>query len=90
MSSVPVEHDQSQQEAWDCEWRDAILKQCLNEIRNEVKSPTFEAFTLFACEGWPAEQVAARLNITTNAVFGAKRRVLARIREKFEQREITW
>jgi RNA polymerase sigma-70 factor (ECF subfamily) len=66
---------------WNEEWSDAILRVCLERVRQEVKPVTYEAFELFALRGWPAERVADELGITENAVFGAKRRVLARIRE---------
>lgn len=66
---------------WEAEWRDAVLRQCLREVAGEVQEATFRAFELFALEGRPAREVASELGITENAVFGAKRRVLARIRE---------
>ena len=75
---------------WDEEWRTAVLQQCLATVRAEVQPTTFEAFELFACQGWPAERVAERLGITANAVFGAKRRVLHRVRELLPQVDETW
>lgn len=66
---------------WHEEWSDTILRVCLDRVRSEVTPVTYEAFELFACRGWPAERVAQELGLTENAVFGAKRRVLARIRE---------
>ncbi len=67
--------------AWEQEWRDAVLKQCLVQVRAEVQPQTFEAFERFAYSEKPAEEVARELGITANAVFSAKRRVLRRIRE---------
>ncbi len=67
--------------AWDHEWQQAVLQQCLQRVRAEVQPATFEAFELFAGRGWSAERVAAQLGITQNAVFGAKRRILRRVRE---------
>ena len=46
-----------------------------------MQAQTLEAFRLFALEDWPAEKVGAHLDMTPNAVFGAKRRVLERVRE---------
>jgi RNA polymerase sigma-70 factor (ECF subfamily) len=68
-------------ELWEEEWREAVLRQCLGEVRREVHETTFRAFVEFALEGRPAGEVARELGISENAVFGAKRRVMARIRE---------
>lgn len=67
--------------AWDDEWQNAVLRDCLEVVRREVEPRTFQAFELFACEGRAAADVAKQLQMTENAVFGAKRRVLRRARE---------
>ena len=73
--------ERTQVDAWDEEWREAVLRQALARVKGEVQAGTFEAFRLFAVEQQPAAQVAARLSITENAVFCAKQRVLRRLRE---------
>ena len=75
---------------WEREWRDAVLRACLEEVRREVKPATFEAFRLFSLEGIEAERVGEQLGITANAVFGAKRRVLRRVRELLPQMMEHW
>lgn len=75
---------------WEEEWRNSVMQDCLAAVRSEVQPATFEAFDLFACQGWPAERVAAHLKITPNAVFGAKRRVLHRVRELLPEVEAVW
>ncbi len=75
---------------WEAEWRDAVLRQCLAEVRGRVEPQTFEAFCLFAREGLPATTVAERLGMTQNAVFGAKRRVLALLRELQAELDAIW
>lgn len=67
--------------SWEEEWRDAVLRQCLAEVRAEVEPNTLRAFELSAREGWPAERVARELGMTKDAVYAAKRRVLRRVRE---------
>jgi len=76
--------------AWEAEWRDAVLAECMALVRAEVQPATWRAFELFACQDWPARKVAAELGISENAVFGAKRRVLERIRELRPQLEEVW
>jgi RNA polymerase sigma-70 factor (ECF subfamily) len=77
-------------QAWEQEWRDAVLRQCLEEVRGEVDAKTFSAFELFASQGLPAQQVAERLGMSANAVFIAKHRVLRRIRELLPEMEAIW
>jgi RNA polymerase sigma-70 factor (ECF subfamily) len=75
---------------FEAEWRHAVLRQCLLEIRREVTPETYRAFQRFAVEGRPSEEVAAELAITRNAVFLAKRRVLARLKELTPLMEEIW
>ena len=75
---------------WDEEWRKAVLGQSLAEIRAMVQPQTYSAFEEFALQERPAAEVARELGITENAVFGAKRRVLQRLREILPLMESAW
>jgi RNA polymerase sigma-70 factor (ECF subfamily) len=68
-------------DAWEREWRDAVLEEGLRVVRSEVEDSTWRAFESFARGGASADAVAAELGLTPNAVYGAKRRVLRRLRE---------
>jgi len=75
---------------WEREWQDHLLRRCLEALRALVKAQTLDAFVMFVLDGQSAELVGERLGMTTNAVFGAKRRVLEHIRElklQFEAEE---
>lgn len=85
-----VADDDALSNVWEEEWQSAVLQQCLAAVRAEVHSDTFRAFELFALQGIAAEEVAAELNTTANAVFSAKRRILRRIRELLPQMETEW
>lgn len=76
-----LQDEDRQSKLWEQDWRDAVLEKCIEEVRGEVEPNTFAAFARFAREGRPAREVAAELGISENAVFGAKRRILRRIRE---------
>ncbi len=78
------------EESWEQEWKDAVLAECLREARRTVEPRTFDAFRLFVCEGWSARRVSEHLAMSENAVFGAKRRVLHRIRDLLPQLEEHW
>lgn len=85
-----LDDENRMEQQWDQEWREAVMQQCLAEIRLEVEPRTFEAFELFAAKGLPAEKVAEQLGMTATAVFGAKRRILRRVRELLPQIEENW
>ena len=66
---------------WQAQWDTFVMERALEIVRTEVTPQTMEAFHLFAVLGRPTSEVASELGMTENAVFGAKRRVLARVRE---------
>lgn len=67
--------------AWQAQWDGFVMERALEIVRSEVMGQTMEAFHHFAVLGRPTSEVARDLGMTENAVFGAKRRVLARLRE---------
>jgi len=69
------------EEVWEKEWRQAVLGQCLEEIRQTLAPKTVEAFELFAWKGWTAQRVAEHLEMSENAVYLAKFKILKRIQE---------
>ena len=75
---------------WEEEWREAVLRQCLEEVHREFDAKSIEAFELFAWKGLPAQEVAERLDMTPNAVFIVKSRILKRIRELVPDMEKIW
>ena len=85
-----VEDDAHLEEIWEQEWRDAVLRQCLEEVRQTVEPKSVEAFELFARKGWSAQQVADHLGMTPNAVFIAKHRIMKQIKELLPRMEAEW
>jgi len=72
------------------EWQDAVLRQGLETVRQEVEPRTFEAFDLFVHQAWPARRVAEHLGMTEDAVFAAKHRLLRRLRDLLPRLESDW
>ena len=75
---------------WEEEWRQAVLRQCLEEARQAFEPRTIEAFELYAWKGWSARRVGEQLGMSENAVFLAKHKVLKRIRELVPLMEEAW
>jgi RNA polymerase sigma factor (sigma-70 family) len=90
VGSIPSRSSDEMERVWEEEWQDAIARECLAQVRREVQEATFRAFELHAIEGLPVAEVARQLKLTPNAVYGAKRRVLRRIRELKPFMEDAW
>jgi len=78
------------EKAWEQEWRQTLLRQCLDVVRRECDARTIQAFELVTYQGWPAQRVAEHLGMTSNAVSLARFRILKRIRELMPHLEDVW
>jgi RNA polymerase sigma factor (sigma-70 family) len=63
----------------------AVVSQACALVHDRVEPQTWEAFRLTACENMPGDDVAAALGMNVTAVFKAKSRVLAYIREEVKR-----
>jgi DNA-directed RNA polymerase specialized sigma24 family protein len=72
----------SVQEASAEEYRRALLGQALKLIERDFPAQTWQIFWAVAIEGQAGIAVAKRFNVTPNAVYLARGRVLARLREE--------
>ncbi len=59
----------------------ALCRQAMDQIRGEFEDRTWQAFWQMVVEGQDPGTVAAGLNMTCNAVYIAKSRILRRLRE---------
>lgn len=66
------------------EYNAYLVNRALQLMRTEFEPTTWQACWEFTAEGKPAQQVAAGLGITPNAVYLAKARVLRRLREELK------
>ena len=82
--------DERMENLWETQWRWATVRHCLDEMRSQVKPTTLRAFELFVLEEWPADEVAARVGITRNAVYLARRNVLTLMRKRQKYWEENW
>jgi RNA polymerase sigma-70 factor (ECF subfamily) len=69
---------------WNAEHDRHVMRQLLAELKDQFEPRTWQAFEGFALQGRSAAEVAGELGITSNAVFIAKSRVLARLRQESE------
>jgi RNA polymerase sigma factor (sigma-70 family) len=66
---------------WEAEWERHKVAWACEQIRRGVSSATWQAFWRTAIEGQRGKQVAAELGLTVAAVYHARSRVLARLKE---------
>ncbi len=67
---------------WDREHDVHVTRKLLERIKPDFESKTWELFRQFVLDGHSAEDVATASGTTQNAVYIAKSRVLARLREE--------
>jgi RNA polymerase sigma-70 factor (ECF subfamily) len=67
---------------WDREHDQQLLRRLLEAISAEFSPKTWRVFHMLVFEGRPAAEVAAHFDLQPNAVYVAKARVLARLRQE--------
>jgi RNA polymerase sigma-70 factor (ECF subfamily) len=72
---VPAEED------WEAEWQRRLFAWACEQIRPSVTDTTWHAFWRTAVEDQPGKQVAADIGLSVAAVYRARSRVLARLRQ---------
>ena len=70
---------------WDREYQQRLLAYAAEQVRPSFEETTWQAFWQTAVEGTPGKDVARKLGMTLGAVYIAKSRVLARIKEHVRQ-----
>ena len=75
---------------WDREYRRALLQRALPLVQPQFSDKTWDAFRLSTLEGLPAEDVARRLGVSVGAIYVARSRITARLRERILQIEAEW
>jgi RNA polymerase sigma factor (sigma-70 family) len=69
-------------DAWNEEYRRRLFTWAAEQVRPEIDATAWQAFWLTGVEGQPAKEAASRLGMTVAAVYMAKSRILARIKEQ--------
>ena len=66
----------------EAEYRRRLVGRAMQIVEADFEPATWNAWRAFVIEGRPAKDVAAELGLSVNAVYLAKGRVLARLREE--------
>lgn len=76
--------DSQMSRQWDEQHDQYVLQRLLEKIRPGVRESTWAAFQAVTMDGKTPEQAAEELGVTTNAIYVAKSRVLAQLRQYSE------
>jgi RNA polymerase sigma factor (sigma-70 family) len=71
-------------EAWEAEYQRRLASLAMERVKGEFQASTWEAFRLTAVEGISAADAGRQVGISAGAVYVAKSRVLARLKQEVE------
>lgn len=72
-------------ESWEQEYERNLAALAMRHVQGEVQPATWQAFWQTAVEGKSAQEAAASLDMTAGAIYVARSRVLARIKQEVER-----
>lgn len=73
------------EQAWEDEYEQHLFRWASDQVKGHFTESTWGAFWQTAVENKPAGEVAEALGMTTGAVYIAKSRVMAKLKEQIEQ-----
>ena len=85
IESVPAAGDEAAE--WEREYQQRAFALAANQVRECVDESTWQAFWQTAVEGRSGQEVARALEMSVGAVYVAKSRVLARLKQEVELAE---
>jgi RNA polymerase sigma factor (sigma-70 family) len=85
LDATPARDEEGPDADWEKEYQRRLSARAMERVKHEFQPATWQAFWQTAVEGTPAAEVGTGLKMTPGAVYGAKSRVLARLREEVRQ-----
>lgn len=71
-------------DVWEVEYQRRLAAIAMERVKSEFQENTWQAFWLTAVEGIPAAEAAKRVGMSPGAIYVAKSRILARLKEEVE------
>jgi RNA polymerase sigma-70 factor (ECF subfamily) len=84
LDEIPAD-DPNASATFDQEYRQRLFRWAADQVKAEFAPKTWHAFWRTAVEARPVAEVAAECGMTAGAVYVARSRVLARLRQRIEQ-----
>src|SRR5262249_40169979 len=70
---------------WEADYQRALAAQAMERVKGEFQAATWDAFVQTAIEGRTPAQVSVRVGLSVGAIYVAKSRVIARLRQEIER-----
>src|SRR5688572_21724915 len=80
LNAQPDDHESA--DTWELEYQRRLASLAMERIQREFQEKSWRAFWLTAVEGQPAGEVSKQLGLSAGAIYVAKSRVLARLKEE--------
>jgi RNA polymerase sigma factor (sigma-70 family) len=77
-------HDQLSTD-WEADYQRAMAAQAMAKVKGEFQAATWDAFIQTAVDGRTPAHVAKRVGLSVGAVYVAKSRIIARLRQEIER-----
>jgi len=87
LSLLAAQPDRAEHGSWEREYRQRLFAWAADRVREDSSVKAWQAFAQTAIDGRPAAEVAQGLGMTVAAVYLAKSRVMARLKEQIRQWE---
>lgn len=70
---------------WETDYQRSLVKQAMERVKEEFQPATWESFMQTAVEGRTPADVSKRVGLSVGAIYVAKSRVMARLRQEIER-----
>ena len=85
LDATPAREEEGPDADWEKEYQRRLSARAMEIVKGEFHANTWSAFWQTAVEGKPAADVGQALKMTAGAVYVAKSRVLARLRDEVQK-----
>jgi RNA polymerase sigma-70 factor (ECF subfamily) len=72
---------------WEKEWQDNLLAAAMDRVKKKVDAKQFQIFDCYVRKDWPAQKVAAELQVSIGQVYLARHRVTALLKKEIKALE---
>ena len=87
MDKIPDPAGDQFGDIWEEEWKDNLYAAAVKRVKQQVEAKQFQMFDCYAVKGWPVEKVAGLLGVSVGAIYTAKSRITALIKEEIGRLE---
>ena len=75
------DHGRDDDDTWLDEWKGHVFTQALVELKGEIEPKTYQAFELYAIDGWSVAETAKFTGMSVNSVYVAKNRAVEKLKD---------